>query len=105
LTGRWVGRTDDRCQSANREIEQTTNNELHLKGTKMPNSSPEQDAIAAAYISQARQEYTSSKNDIEIDDAPNVSIGEGGAWVAAWVWVGQEEASLSAKGPLLPVKA
>lgn len=24
---------------------------------------------------------------LEIDDQPAVSIGEGGAWVAAWLWV------------------
>lgn len=50
------------------------------------------DPIKAAYIAHARRLYTKSTDDIEIDDNPNVGIAEGGAWVAAWVWVTQEEA-------------
>jgi hypothetical protein len=52
----------------------------------------DEDPIKAAYIAQARRQYTKSTDDIEIDDDPNVGIAEGGAWVAAWVWVTQEEA-------------
>jgi hypothetical protein len=33
----------------------------------------------------AREEYGS--DEIEIDDDAIVSVGEGGAFVAAWVWV------------------
>ena len=52
-----------------------------------------QDATAAAYVAKAKRQYT-RLNDIEIDDEPNVSLSELGAWVAAWVWVGKEEAGL-----------
>lgn len=52
------------------------------------------DAVKAAYITVARQRYTKSTYDIEIDDGPSVGITEDGAWVAAWLWVSQEEASL-----------
>ena len=41
--------------------------------------------------------YTMSSDDVEIDDAPDVGIAEEGAWVAAWVWVMQEEAGLYEK--------
>ena len=37
------------------------------------------------YIIEARDRYAS--DDIDIDDAPKVSRGENGAFVAAWVWV------------------
>lgn len=49
------------------------------------------DPIKAAYIIQARWKYTKSTDDIEIDDHPNVGVADGGAWVAAWVWVTQED--------------
>lgn len=52
----------------------------------------EVDPIKAAYINEARRKYTKSTDDIEIDDRPNVGIAEGGAWIAAWVWVTQEDA-------------
>jgi hypothetical protein len=44
------------------------------------------------YIEAARAQYTD--DDIEIDDDPEVSraLDESGAWVAAWVWVYNEEA-------------
>lgn len=40
-------------------------------------------------IQEARARYTGGRHedDIEIDDEPVISIGEGGCWVAAWVWV------------------
>jgi hypothetical protein len=39
------------------------------------------------YIQQAVEQYGS--DDVEFDDAvqPEISRGEGGAWVSAWVWV------------------
>ena len=52
------------------------------------------DAARAAYITVARQRYTKSTYDIEIDDDPSVGITENGGWVAAWLWVSQEEAGL-----------
>jgi hypothetical protein len=60
-----------------------------------PNPTHEEMAIASAYIAQARQQYTTSTSDLEIDDEPQVSIAEDGAWVAAWVWVTQGEAGLA----------
>ncbi|MDR3772104.1 MAG: hypothetical protein P4L26_02085 [Terracidiphilus sp.] len=60
-----------------------------------PNTTCEEKAIASAYIAQARQQYMTSTSDLEIDDEPQVSIAEGGAWVAAWVWVTQGGAGLA----------
>jgi len=40
---------------------------------------------AADVIEAARAKYAS--DDLEIDDSPMISEGDGGAWVAAWVWV------------------
>jgi hypothetical protein len=48
----------------------------------------------AAYITVARQRYTKSTHDIEVDDFPSVGVVEDGAWVAAWLWVSQEDAGL-----------
>jgi hypothetical protein len=62
-----------------------------------PNPTHEERAIASAYIAQARQQYTTSTSDIEIDDEPQVSIAEDGAWIAAWVWVTQGKLNLSKK--------
>jgi hypothetical protein len=62
-----------------------------------PKPTRKENAITLAYIAQARQQYTASTSDLEIDDEPQVSIAEHGAWVAAWVWVAQEEAGLSKK--------
>ena len=37
---------------------------------------------------QAEAKYADdSDNDVEIDEDAAVSFGDGGAWVAAWVWV------------------
>ena len=59
-----------------------------------PRSGSKVDAAKAAYITVARQRYTKSTYDIEIDDVPKVGIVEDGAWVAAWLWVSHEEAGL-----------
>jgi hypothetical protein len=59
-----------------------------------PISGGKVDAASAAYIAVARQRYTKSTYDIEIDDDPCVGITENGGWVAAWLWVSQEEAGL-----------
>lgn len=44
----------------------------------------------SGHIKQARAQYVN--DDVEIDDYPMVSIGDGGTWVSAWVWVGNDEA-------------
>lgn len=41
------------------------------------------------HIAQARESYAS--DDVEIDDAPEVSEADNGVWVAAWVWVRDDE--------------
>jgi hypothetical protein len=53
----------------------------------IPNPTHEEEAVVSAYIVQARQQYATLTSDFEIDDEPQVSIAEDGAWVAAWVWV------------------
>jgi hypothetical protein len=60
----------------------------------IPNPTHEEEAIVSAYIAQARQQYATLTSDFEIDDEPQVSIAENGAWVSAWVWVAQGEAGL-----------
>ena len=48
----------------------------------------------AEYIEQARQNY-GRDGEIEIDDEPVISHGEDhGAYVAAWVWVSDEDDGL-----------
>jgi len=54
-------------------------------------------AAASAYIAQARRQFSVGTSDLEIDDDPEVSIAKNGAWIAAWVWVTQEEARLPKK--------
>ncbi|TJY57142.1 hypothetical protein E4T66_17170 [Sinimarinibacterium sp. CAU 1509] len=46
-------------------------------------------ATRTLHIEQARKDYCT--DDIEIDDEPIVSVGDGGVWVNAWVWVRDEE--------------
>ncbi len=47
----------------------------------------------AAYIAAGREKWCN--DDLEIDDHPMVSLGgDPGAWVAAWVWVTDEDAGL-----------
>ena len=41
-------------------------------------------AIYAEEIERARDQ---ANDDLEIDDNPEVSAGDGGVWVQAWVWV------------------
>lgn len=46
-------------------------------------------------IQYARSHYaTGSDNDLEIDDEPKLSAADDGTWVAAWVWVPDEEIEL-----------
>lgn len=65
----------------------------HIESTS-PKLTRKQKALESAYIIQARKQYTQSTSDLEIDDEPQVSITDDGAWVAAWVWVQNEETEL-----------
>lgn len=47
--------------------------------------------MAYAYVAQARAQYGS--DDVEIDAKPKLSYADDGAWVAAWVWVNDDEAA------------
>jgi hypothetical protein len=50
----------------------------------------------ALFIAKARELYSSESNgDIDIDAAPVVSEGDGGAFVQMWGWVRDEDAGLS----------
>ena len=42
-------------------------------------------------VTRARERYCMGSDDnVEIDDKPEVSVGDGGAWVQAWVWVADD---------------
>lgn len=43
----------------------------------------------AAFVKVARNEYVT--DEVEIDDEPELSPSEDGCWVAAWVWVSNED--------------
>jgi hypothetical protein len=73
-------------------------NELVSATCATPKPTRKEKAITSAYIAKACQNYTASTCDLEIDDQPQVSIAKDGAWVAAWVWVPQEEGRLPKKG-------
>lgn len=42
------------------------------------------------YWEDAKNKFTVAREDIQIDDDAEVSIGEDGAWVRAWVFVEKE---------------
>jgi len=44
---------------------------------------------AKEIIKMAVEEYES--DDIQIENNPRISVGDGGAWVQAWVWVYTKE--------------
>ena len=44
-----------------------------------------EEATRSAYITRAREEYTS--DDVQIDHDARVREGHDGVWVAAWVWL------------------
>jgi hypothetical protein len=46
----------------------------------------------ALYREAAKECWTD--DDLEIDEDAKVSAGEGGAWVQAWVWVGNYDAGV-----------
>ena len=72
-------------------------NELSLVKSATTKMTRKEKALASAYIAQARKRYTISTSDLEIDDEPQISIAEDGAWIGAWVWVANEEVGLSTK--------
>ena len=74
------------------------NRELDSTKPTIPRSSQEEQSEIAVYIAQARNQYALSDK-IEIDDRPGVSVAEGGAWVAAWVWVDQKGVGLRWEEP------
>lgn len=41
-------------------------------------------------VEQARAIHAS--DDVEVDDDPFISVGDGGKWVSAWVWVPNADA-------------
>jgi hypothetical protein len=54
------------------------------------------DGLADPALREAAfQEYAT--DDIEIDDEPATSKGEDGTWVAAWVWIPDEEEEKSSE--------
>jgi hypothetical protein len=65
----------------------------HTKPALQKSPFDEESGIAD-YVAHARQRYATESKDIEIDEKPEVSIADGGAWVSAWVWVDQEDADL-----------
>lgn len=70
---------------------------LSLDKSALSKSVSKKEDISTIFIAQARQQYATSFPELEIDDDPKVSISKGGAWVAAWVWVSQEETELTQK--------
>lgn len=45
----------------------------------------DEEQIKATYVTEARKQYQGTE--LEIDKAPEVSLSQSGAWVAAWIWV------------------
>jgi hypothetical protein len=72
------------------------NRESNPTKPALPRSSTKEHSDIAAYVAQARNQCATSDG-IEIDDRPDVSVAERGAWVAAWVWVDQEGLNLRGK--------
>jgi hypothetical protein len=66
LINRYTKEIDDACVKMQQ-----------LTGKDTPN--------AEQYEKVARAKYES--DDLEIDDKPSFSPGDGGCWVSAWVWV------------------
>jgi hypothetical protein len=51
--------------------------------------------VAERFITAAREDFAApSNNELEIDDAPLLSVGDEGVFVAAWVYIGNERAGL-----------
>lgn len=48
-------------------------------------------ADRAYLLAEAKRLYADHTDDVEIDDDAQLSRGENGTWVQAWVWVYQEE--------------
>ena len=80
-------------------------NDLNPSMPAAPASPNKLDTAKAKYIALARQRYTAKTYDIEIDDVPIVGIAEYGAWVASWLWVGEEEVGVCNKRLIRAAKA
>ena len=64
---------------------------LHYRAEN-PDQEAQTRALFAAKIAEARRIYAApSDNDLEIDDDPDISEGDNGLWVSAWVWVADQE--------------
>jgi hypothetical protein len=48
------------------------------------------DALTARYRNYAR-EHVHDEGELEVDDDAAVNLSEGGAYIQAWVWIGEEE--------------
>jgi hypothetical protein len=72
-------------------------NDVNSVESAVPRPTRREQAVASAYIDCARKQYATSTDSLEIDDEPQVSIADGGAWVAAWVWVAQVQVPLRKK--------
>ena len=55
---------------------------------------------AGAYIAEARKQCRGD-SEMQIDEDPEVSMSESGAWVAAWIWVDRESAGFLKGGKQL----
>ncbi|KQV66666.1 hypothetical protein [Caulobacter sp. Root343] len=64
-----------------------------LPSTVRPIMAEQDQESHAAYIAYARERLASVK--LEIDDVPEVSEGSDGCWVAAWVWISDEQAGVT----------
>lgn len=54
----------------------------------------------AIFIAKARDLY--ADDECEIDDAPATSAGDGGTWVAAWVWVSNDDVEVCEECGAIP---
>ena len=79
-------------------------NDVNSVEFAVPKPTRREQAVASAYIDCARKQYATSTDNLEIDDEPNVSIADGGAWVAAWVWVAHAEVALRKRGQVRAAK-
>lgn len=40
---------------------------------------------------EAAKRSVADYDNIEVDESPEISIADGGAWVQAWIWVSEDE--------------
>lgn len=63
-----------------------------IRAFAVPNDDP--------YVSAARAEIQAD-DDVEIDDHTTTSVGDGGAWVLAWLWISDEQAGVLSHSAML----